>query len=541
MIVEAFQYLFEADTAKLVEGEKTAQQQNDKLQQGLKKTDQLANNMGTSFTDLIATAGGALTALLSFSALSSGIMETSAYIDNLAKVSDRLGENINDMGAWQEVVKKSGGDIGSFQGTLKGFTSQLQDLAVKGQNEMLPFLQKLGINFKDSNGKVKSALTLFPELADSFSKLSKTESAGIGQKLGLDEGTISLLQQGRKEVEKQIQGQKKLFTITKEQAKTFETFNDSIDDTKTAFRGLFTQLGSDIVPIFQYFLEKVQSGVSFFATHKDLMTGIFIGLGVAISAYALPAMIRFGIATITAFAPFYLIGAIIAGITLAVALLYDETTTFLSGGNSAFEDMLRWLGMTQSEIDNLRQMFLDAGTAIADIFYFLGQVFMAFLNIGATVAQGLYQVFEPLLWLFGKGIIGAIELAISGIKKIAEVAKGVMDFFGLGDSSIKVEDSLPGAESENKLSDSIASNKNSGLNMQNISDAMGSANSNPLNYTNSNLMNKSSSNVSNSVTVDKVEINTQATDADGIASAFNDSLSAQLKRTTATFEDGIEG
>jgi len=540
MLVEQFLYMFTSDVSELEKGEKKAQKENDKLQKGLVKTDKVANDLGNSFTDIIATAGGALTALLSFGALSAGIAETSAYVDGLAKVSDRMGENINDMAAWQESVKKSGGDIGAFQGTLKGFTSQLQDLSVKGQNEMLPFLQKLGISFKDNNGNIKSALTLFPEIAESFEKLSKTESAGIGQKLGLDEGTVLLLQQGRKAVEDQIKAQKGLFNITREQAKIFENFNDSIDDTKTAFRGMYVQLGADVLPILQYFMEKLQGGISFMAEHKDFVTGAFIGLGAAISAYAIPAIIKFGIATFTAFAPFYVIGGIIAGVALAVGLLYDEISTFISGGNSAFEDMLKWLGMTDTEIENLRQTFIGLGDSISTIFKFIGEVLKGLFGIGKTVAKGIYKAFEPLLWLFSKGIIGAIELAIKGIQKIADIAESVMSLFGIGETKAKLKLSTELSEEQRQqFNGNLLKTKEE----QDYSSILTSSKENPLNTITPNMMNNTNSNktTNTSVNISKVEVNTQATDAEGISMAIDKTLAGQLKKTTSTFEDGIEG
>jgi hypothetical protein len=110
MIADVFQYLFQADMSSLEEGEKKAISTDKQLRDGLQKTDKVADNMGNSFTELIASAGGALTALLSFSALSAGIMETAEYVDNLSDVSKRLGENVNDMAAWQESVKKAGGE-----------------------------------------------------------------------------------------------------------------------------------------------------------------------------------------------------------------------------------------------------------------------------------------------------------------------------------------------------------------------------------------------------------------------------------------------
>ena len=225
-IAESFLYLFQADTSSLIKGEKEAEKQNKKLDAGLKATDKTANAMAGSFGTLIATAGGALTALLSFTALSKGISQTSDYIDNLSKTADMYGISANELAAYQEVVVKSGGSVSGFQSVISNLNGSFNEFITTGNTGILPYMQQLGISMVDANGKAKNVIDTLPEIADSFSKMSKAQSSGFGKKLGLDEATIRLLQEGRTEVEKQILAQKKLFTITKEQANIFQKFNN---------------------------------------------------------------------------------------------------------------------------------------------------------------------------------------------------------------------------------------------------------------------------------------------------------------------------
>ncbi len=480
-IIDSFIYEFLADTDGLVEGEKKADKQTKKLGASIDKVDKQADNLGAGFSNIIATAAGALTAFLSFSALTTGITATADYADALAKTSDRLGENINELGAWQEIVKKSGGDVGGFTSSLGMLNEKIGEIAVKGTSEILPFLQKLGISIKDNNGELKSTLDLLPEIADSFESLSRGESAGIGKRLGLDEGTILLLQQGRVAVEEQIRKQKELFTITREQAAVFEKFNDTVDDTSTAFRGLFVNIGADILPILGYLLERVQGVVGFFKENKDFTVGLFIALGAAISAYALPAIIRFGIASAIAFAPFYIIGGIVAGLAVGFALLYDDITSFLEGGSSAFEKFLNFLGLTEEGVENVREAFKGLGNILSD----------TFKNLVSLILNPLKYLRE-LLSLISK---------VTGINSVYEGAK---DLLGLGNQELQALSSTP-------------------LNNGSVSTSSNATSTN------------------NNVRVDNITIQTQATDSEQISKTIGNSLSEQLNNVTNNFDDNIQG
>lgn len=545
-IAESFLYLFQADTSSLVKGEKEAEKQNKKLDAGLKATDKTANAMAGSFGTLIATAGGALTALLSFTALSKGISQTSDYIDNLAKTAEMYGENANALASYQEVVVKAGGSVSGFQSIVKSLNSSFNEFVTTGNTGILPYMQRLGISMVDADGKTKSVLDTLPELADAFSSMSKAESAGIGQKLGLDEATIRLLQEGRSEVEKQVSAQNKLFSVTGKQSKIFQKFNNTVSDTRTSFRGLFVSLGAEILPAVGYLLNKLQDGIKFMSEHKDLMKGIFIGLGVAITAYALPAMISFAIASVTAFAPFLLIGAAITGLIALFALLYDDISTFLAGGSSAFGELLKWLGYSDEAIESIRNAIIGLGSAISNAFGFAIYFIQEFFRLGVKVAGDVFNAFKPLLNFFSVTLTKAIEGVFGFVDSLIDNIKKALVFMGL----LKDEEAERNQTERFKKQKDFVKNLPAGVTAENIQyytqdeiENLKKQQTSPLNNMTSNsISNLSTANrqSTSNINIDKIEISTQATDVDSISNQIGASLENQLKRTTATFEDGIE-
>jgi hypothetical protein len=296
MVLDVFKIMFESDTSTLEKGTKKSEQEANKLNKKLEQTDKTASKVGDNLKGLLATGLGALTAIASFGGIVAGVMDVANYSDELAKNSALLGENINELAAYQDIATKAGGSSDGLTATFKNLNGQINEFATLGTTQTLPYFQKLGISLLDASGKARKVSDILPELADSFSKMSKTESAGLGQKLGLDQGTIALLQSGRRELEINLRKQKELFSITKEQAKVSEDFNDTIHDTKTVFRGLFLTIGGAILPVLQFLLEKFQKIIVFLRNNSDFATGIFIALGAAITAFVVPALYGMAVA-----------------------------------------------------------------------------------------------------------------------------------------------------------------------------------------------------------------------------------------------------
>ena len=545
-LAQSFLILFEADVRPLIEGEKEAEKQNKKLEAGLKNTDKTATNMGSSFGNLIATAGGALTALLSFAALSKGISQTSDYVDNLSKTADMYGISANELAAYQEVIVKAGGSVSGFQSVISNLNGSFNEFITTGNTGILPYMQQLGISMVDAEGKAKNVLDTLPEIADAFSKMSKAESSGFGKKLGFDDSLILTLQQGREEIEKQVSAQKKLFSITKEQTDIFAKFKNTVSDTQTNFRGLFVTLGAEILPVVGYLMTKIQDGIGFMSEHKDLMKGIFIALGVAITAFALPAIISFGAASIVAFAPFYLIGAAVAGAIALFAILYEDISVFLSNGSSAFGDFLKYLGLSNDAIKSIKDAIVGLGSAISNSFGFAIYFIQEFFKLGVQVAGDVFNAFKPLLNFFSVTLTEAIEGVFSFVDDLISNIKKALAFMGLLKEDTTEKNRLNEIASQKRVAAGLPARitpMNSDMFDKSDIYAAAEQQSSPLNNMTSNAISNSSTasrQSTSNINIDKIDISTQATSTDQISREISTSLTNQLKKTTATYEDGIE-
>tara|TARA_R110000868_G_scaffold124114_1_gene328307 strand:+ start:1221 stop:2867 length:1647 start_codon:yes stop_codon:yes gene_type:complete len=545
-IAESFLYLFQADTSSLIKGEKEAEKQNKKLDAGLKETDKTSHKMAGSFGNLIATAGGALTALLSFAALSKGISQTSDYVDNLSKTADMYGISANELAAYQEIIVKANGSVSGFQSVISNLNGSFKEFITTGNTGILPYMQQLGISMVDAEGKAKNVLDTLPEIADAFSKMSKAESSGFGKKLGFDDSLILSLQQGREEIEKQVSAQKKLFSITKEQTDIFAKFKNTVSDTQTSFRGLFVTLGAEILPVVGYLMAKIQDGIGFMSEHKDLMKGIFIALGVAITAFALPAIVSFGAASIVAFAPFYLIGAAVAGAIALFAILYEDISVFLSNGSSAFGDFLKYLGLSNDAIKSIRDAIVGLGSAISNSFGFAIYFIQEFFKLGVQVAGDVFNAFKPLLNFFSVTLTKAIEGVFGFVDSLIENIKKALVFMGL----LKDEEAEKNQTERFTAQKQFTNNLPDGVTAENVQyytkdelSKLREQQNSGINNTTSNMVSSSSSasrQSTSNINIDKIDISTQATSTDQISREISTSLTNQLKKTTATYEDGIE-
>ena len=216
MILNSLMFLFDADVSKLVEGEKKANNETDKLQKNIVATDKEAKNLGASFNETIASIAGALTSLISVGAITSAIFEAKDYVIELDNVANGLGIAKDELNAFNRVVEVQGGNLQSLSGSLGGLNEKIAE-ASKGEGEFAEFFNKFGISLKDAQGNIKSTTDILPSLADTFERMGKVESFAIGKKMGLDEATIRTLQLGRAELEANLIKQKQLFQITDKQ------------------------------------------------------------------------------------------------------------------------------------------------------------------------------------------------------------------------------------------------------------------------------------------------------------------------------------
>ena len=250
------------------------------------------------------SAGEATAAVQSFLGLFAGVASAAAIfssfkasindVSTLGNLSRELNVNIEDLDAWGRAIERNGGSAQSFYSSLQSFAEHV-------------------------GASPNVALQALPALADKLSKLSPFMAQKWGKSLGLDQSTIYLLQQGRREVESAIKRQKELGVTTQHDAEITQKFNAVLSDASNAYKSFYRELAIPLLPGFTKVFD-------YLVKHKNAVIGAFTGIGGAAVLLAAPS--------VTANAAVIAVTAAVTALIAAFALVFDDIKTFNEGGKS---------------------------------------------------------------------------------------------------------------------------------------------------------------------------------------------------------------
>jgi len=335
-IIDALIVELGLDTSKFSTSQKTAVRQlgdlekaGDKTEKSTKKVGKASKEAAQGIDNLSRTVGSFLAIIGGTVALKNWIsdfIEGNAQLDRLSK---NLGLSVPTISAWSNATEKLGGSAQALQGTLDMLSKSQTQLMLTGESSLLPYMSALGISLADVNGKARPVDDILLELSDRFSRLDRTTANNLGRMMGLDQGTMNLLLQGRKELELEIQRQKEQTAVTKEQAAQAQKFQTQVAGIKQQFQALGRSLFMEAAPYLEKFFDLLQRGLNWVSGHeefvKDFLTVIAVGLG----AIAL------------ATAPINLTVAAIVALAGGIALLWEDYQVWKKGGDSLI-DWSKW-------------------------------------------------------------------------------------------------------------------------------------------------------------------------------------------------------
>jgi TP901 family phage tail tape measure protein len=480
-LLDKFLILFETDAD---EAKKSVEGFNDSLDD----TETSADKAALSIGDLVS-------AYLALATVKATVLDSAFRTDTIGKFSETLGFNIQEVDAWGAAVERNGGSAESFMGSISALNDQLTELSLTGGGAAAETLARLGINAANAQGDLKGVFDLLPEIADSFQGLSNQESFGLGKRLGLDQGTILLLQQGRGAVSDLVEQQRQLGGMTEESYKASAEFNDELDNTSRAMESLAIDAGKVILPFFTRLLEALQGAMSWMKQHKEFMTGFFLAIGTAITLALIPALKALAIAIKTN--PLYRLAAIAGTVGVAFAALYEDVKAYIGGQES-----------------------------------FIGKLFAKY----EWLEKGIKGAIEGILWAWGQlsdimdwtkllftDPMEALDQLKDGFLNLWNYIKGLFDFSGIFDG---LPSWLGGSE--------LAANTQAGLDMQ-----QQYAN-NPVNSISSNSMfNTSQIQRSIEISMGGVNVDARGMSQQEAQAAFGNSLKDQISHAIENIDDGV--
>lgn len=225
-VLDTFTILFKTNSKEAEKEVKQVDKATTDFQENIKKTDGGIKQLGVSFMDLTTAAVAALGAVFAVGKIKDGIMGAINFNAELEKQSRLTGLSADEISAWGGAVAAAGGDAAGFSAWLAKLNEQYSE-------------QGLG-------GRIKNVLPNLIALADQFKHLKDigehAQALALGEKLGITPDMVLLLEKGSNEVAHMVAEQEKLAPLTKQNAEAAQKFSVEIKNLERSATGLFTEL-----------------------------------------------------------------------------------------------------------------------------------------------------------------------------------------------------------------------------------------------------------------------------------------------------------
>jgi len=358
--------------------------------------------------------------------------------DETLKWADANGIVIETLGELEFATQRQGGSVEGLRGSLANMQRAIGEVE-RGTGRAKLAFEDYGLSVKNSNGQTKTADELLVDLNKKFATLSRAQQFDLATKMGIDQGTIRLLQTAPDEIERLRMEAADLGVLSRRDAESAAEFVDGLTNIGQAMQALKFEIGGLVFEPLSKFFKMIALGIAFFRKHKGVFLSIIGILGLVAAAYATMG-IKAALAWLMALGPALLIPAAIGLIAAALVVLAEDFDAFFKGQDSAIGDLVeKWpalgdaiwftreviLQLIQDAIEGFKIMG-EALLPIRDaIFDFLidpiGMVQTA-LKFLWNDAQILFSDFFDWIMQIGKAItdflLAPINLLLKGLEKI---------------------------------------------------------------------------------------------------------------------------
>jgi hypothetical protein len=358
------------------------------------------------------------------------VKETINAADDLGDTAERIGVTTDELQRFQYALKLTGGEVEGAEKALFLFNKTLGEAAKSGGG---PFTE-LGLSVKDSNGQVKTAMALLPDVADKVAEAgSEAEKTAIATKF-FGKSALSLLpllKRGREGVAELSAEYDDLgLGLSGDMIEAAGKANDALDRMHFTTQALSGAVVGMLLPPLNQLLGWLTKGVAkltYFAKHTTFLTTAMSILGVVVGARLLPVLLStlrvFAAMRTTVFGlsvPFLLVVAVIG----ALYLIFDDLYALMTGGNSVIGTVLDKFGEVGAKaklVDTLRASWETLKGVWEAIKPALEQIWKSIQEGSTTWIPGLAKAFAAVV----KGIVAAVTALTGLIGAIAEVPAAI--------------------------------------------------------------------------------------------------------------------
>lgn len=299
-------------------------------------TSKKADKMGNAYVETGNKIIKALAPIVGLAALVNRTMNFSSSAEEMSYLAQNTGLAVEKFQALALAAENYGGSAEGIAGSLQGLNTDLQNMRFgKGGGGVEEAALTYGINLYGENG-LATADELLMNVAKRFESLNQTQQIDLGQRLGLDEGTIRLLQTGVANVQKELERGQKYSLFSAEDVENSRKFQRTLRDVKLGLAQIFGVVARSLLPAFTWLGDKIKGVFDVVKDHSGFILGFLGAVAAALTVMAIKSAL--------AFAPFLIGIALITAVATLIGLLIDDIVNFWQGNESligAFVDAVK--------------------------------------------------------------------------------------------------------------------------------------------------------------------------------------------------------
>lgn len=490
-LLDEFLIRWVSDTGALDRDLDTSGKKSEELNKKLTDTEGVAKRVGQNLATLASGALAGIAAAIGASSLVQNAIARAEDIVAIDQTAQALGVAVGEVDAFGKAMETMGLDAQGARDSLTDMGESIGEAMQDIESGRAKTFTALGISLKDIDGQAIGATEGIFRLADAVQGLDRSAAVFRIKELGItDNRMVEAILKGRVELERIIDIQKQQGVITREQAEQARRYTETMNQFRASTRSVSDGIAQALIPALTKIVEWLTVIVQWVGENKNFIIGFFAAIAGIVTALYLPAMIAAAAATLAATWPILAMIAAVAAVAAAFALAYDDIMAFVEGNDSFIGQIFEKFPAVEAAV-----------FAIIDAFKLMG-----------TIVSGVWEGILASVRFAVDFITAAISQIVAGIGKAGEIGMKIASFFGIG-----------GGESVDMANTQLAS-----------------AEASPLNSTTSSAISNSSNVRENNVTIGEVRVETQATDAKGVAAGLNSELGSQLSDMNAEFSSGVD-
>jgi muramidase (phage lysozyme) len=166
----------------------------------------------------------------------------------VGRLAHNLGISTEGLSAWEGAAERVGGSAAGIDGSMQSLTGEFQNFVLTGQSSVIPYFRALNVSISDNKGHMRDIGDIYLDLADKFSHMDPQRANAFGRALGMDQGTINLLEQGRAGVAKLLEEQRKLGVVSEKDAENAQRLQKNFADLRQAFTSVGRTIVNELTP-----------------------------------------------------------------------------------------------------------------------------------------------------------------------------------------------------------------------------------------------------------------------------------------------------